>query len=472
MHHKAGDRIVFTCDGWEHKGIVKAATKNQAVILANREHYLRTGQTFRQLLPHEACNHCGGFICTSDCPSKPNQPETKTPDNMTSLPFSKLADKEDGDAISQVEGVLTKIWDAKKGKTGKGSDYCLQNGELKEEGTGLTTDITFASANHEQPKSRKGCKLRITCHEGEKGKSGVYMKQEEYKGKTTRKLWVTATAEVVDINSSNGASQERSQAQETPDGGRQASDAAPSRSVQSRGTPAGNGNTTTVHRRALCYFGVMSAVMKAKEEAIQKGATLPDLSVTDLKDIATHLSMTYRGDYGCYAEPFFGEKKANGTSERELAEMPEKTWEGDQSTDTKPKVETWKDVLHKSGIKLGEAPVDKLKEWALWAIKAKNLKGKQAPKEGTEAHRFMLHMLTAAAEKGWTAKSFLLQALAGHEKYNEGFADADVERHFGCKFTKLSEDKAEEYLAQDLDELVEEVITSIPEETQDDSMPD
>jgi len=92
--------------------------------------------------------------------------------------------------------------------------------------------------------------------------------------------------------------------------------------TQGRGGSAqsgGNLDASPVRERVHCYFQVLKEVAgqyKKLQEDSQEG-TIPKLTASDIKDIATHLSMTYRGEFGSYAKPIFEAVKVKQEPARE-----------------------------------------------------------------------------------------------------------------------------------------------------------
>lgn len=77
-------------------------------------------------------------------------------------------------------------------------------------------------------------------------------------------------------------------------------------SVQSGGPQAGL-DQSPVRERVHCYFEVLkevSAQYKHLQSTLEEGA-LPKLTASDIKDITTSISLSYRGEFGSYAKPIF-----------------------------------------------------------------------------------------------------------------------------------------------------------------------
>lgn len=100
-----------------------------------------------------------------------------------------------GAVIQAFEGTLTHLYEMRK--IGEGNDaWTKQNGKLKDK-EGEIIEVEFRRNHEEVPASWKGKYLRFESVKGDRGTHGVKVHDDEYKGKTTRKLIITASAEVV-----------------------------------------------------------------------------------------------------------------------------------------------------------------------------------------------------------------------------------------------------------------------------------
>lgn len=91
------------------------------------------------------------------------------------------------------KGKLVSLWPAKSGQNERG-DWSFQNGEVKD---GLGKTIRFTLKDRAALKAPNGAEIVFICHSGNRGLTGVKAKDDEYKGKSQRVLWVTSTAEVL-----------------------------------------------------------------------------------------------------------------------------------------------------------------------------------------------------------------------------------------------------------------------------------
>jgi hypothetical protein len=101
---------------------------------------------------------------------------------------------EDDEVIQAFSGTLSTLWKPKTGESEKGK-WSFQNGEITAGGKKIK--VCFKNRD-EVPQSMKGKKITILAYHGDRGWSGSYASSSEYKGKTTREIKVTATAEVTE----------------------------------------------------------------------------------------------------------------------------------------------------------------------------------------------------------------------------------------------------------------------------------
>lgn len=233
---------------------------------------------------------------------------------------------------------------------------------------------------------------------------------------------------------------------------------------------ASTGVLTDVSRRAKCYFGVLLRVEKAHEAALEAGLA-SNLSPTDIKDIATHIAMTYRGDYGCYAEPLFEkggfksqpkeESFSDGMEDEAIPFKDAAPAKKPQSTERG--LESWKTCAHPrrkndegEPLTIGEmTEADRLK-YCRWAATVED------QPEGKEDKLFYANLKMLMASKGWSSPAKLLaNSLLETEGYGEAFTDEDVSKATQAELNKdlddLDDDEALQVLGN-FDAFIEEVI--------------
>lgn len=104
-----------------------------------------------------------------------------------------------GEVIPSIKGRLSEVWPRKSGTNANG-EWSIQNLTIKDDGGELKLMVT---GRDEIPKTHKGRLVYLSCKEGDKGMTGLKVEDEEYRGKTTRKLKVTPSASV-DFLDGNG----------------------------------------------------------------------------------------------------------------------------------------------------------------------------------------------------------------------------------------------------------------------------
>ena len=108
--------------------------------------------------------------------------------------IAEALQQEEGLPIPAISGTLVALFKRTAGESSMGA-YSFQNGTLKD-ATGEMR-ITFKDRDEVSP-SLRGKKITLLSYQGDKGWSGVKTKSEEYKGVTSRVLWVTPTAELAE----------------------------------------------------------------------------------------------------------------------------------------------------------------------------------------------------------------------------------------------------------------------------------
>lgn len=356
--------------------------------------------------------------------------QTQEEQTMNVIAIKTLASWPDGTQVECVEGVLASLWEAKTGISekgvNKGKPWSLQNGVIRD----MHQDehrITFATPDVAQPMSNKGKMVRISCKVNTKGMSGLKLKIGEYNGNETRDLWVTDTAKIEFL----GAGGEP-MPQQAPRVGQAAPTQPGASSVQgvaSGGRSGGCSPASTVATRVTDYFKVLQEVYAqySKFEQDPEAPLIPGLTPAEIKDIATHISMTYRGDYGCYMPPIFVEGQAQSTGSTPLAR--------------------WQDFLHakktikaSKDVRLGDLDDVELSCQIAWALTAK------ADGLGPEAAALRGQLILASAEKGWSPRDVLTKRIGASKEYESGdITDDGVnlwsrDKH-DCEFMSLDDEQ-------------------------------
>lgn len=94
-----------------------------------------------------------------------------------------------GEQISAVSGVIEAVYNPKTG-SGQYGPWSLQDAVLKDDSGKIT--VTFASFN--DMKRLKGLQITISAKQGDKGLSGLIVKENEHNGKKYIKLHITGSA--------------------------------------------------------------------------------------------------------------------------------------------------------------------------------------------------------------------------------------------------------------------------------------
>lgn len=120
------------------------------------------------------------------------KPETR---NMSRKPTAVAVINEhlaDGALVGEFVGTVTSLYKSFSGKNDRG-EWSKRGAKMKDAAGG---EIEVVFWNREVPDSWKGQTLSLKSVKGEKGTHGVTVLDDEYNGKTTRKLKVTPVADV------------------------------------------------------------------------------------------------------------------------------------------------------------------------------------------------------------------------------------------------------------------------------------
>lgn len=109
------------------------------------------------------------------------------------FPLNQLGAMADKQTLACIAGTVMNIYKPKSGENSNGP-WSIQNAVIK--GTDGTELTLWIKDREEIPSSAKGRFLILTAKQGDKGLSGLYIMDDEYNGKITRKIKVTPTAEL------------------------------------------------------------------------------------------------------------------------------------------------------------------------------------------------------------------------------------------------------------------------------------
>lgn len=114
---------------------------------------------------------------------------------MTPQPFplNQLGAMADKQNLACIAGTITSVYKSKNGENSNGP-WSIQNIVLK--GTDGTEITLWIKDREEIPNTVKGRFIILQAKQGEKGLSGLYVMDDDYNGKITRKIKVTPTCEL------------------------------------------------------------------------------------------------------------------------------------------------------------------------------------------------------------------------------------------------------------------------------------
>lgn len=278
---------------------------------------------------------------------------------MTAIPFAQLATYISKQDIPAVQGTISKLYDNPKTGVSEHGPWCMHNGKISD--GNLEHDIVFAM---EGPSDNlKGKTILIECGRTGQGKL-CDLSMDEYNGKRKIKVGKRAKITILDGSTPSPVSSPSQPAATQP---------RPS-PVAGNGIPVGE---STVAERVDTWFRIFEVV--CQEAGQNSGEVQKSFSPSDLKEITTGISMSYKGQYGVYAPPYFGaEKQTPGR---------------------------WQDFLYpsKPPRKLGEVPEIDLLRYVTWALSLKEDTVKPEQLEVWE------NVMAMAKDKGWNTDEPVLK---------------------------------------------------------------
>ncbi len=228
----------------------------------------------------------------------------------TPTPFKDLAGYMDKQTIACVEGQITKIQEKVARGVSQYGDWAMQFSTLRD-AAGTYHDVTITDEASFFTNESKGATIRLESQPQSKGgPAGVSMGVRFKDNKENRSIKVDNRALVTLLNGALPSG-----------GGQSAATQGGAVSAQSGGSQAGLDHSP-VRERVHLYLEVLKEVAaqyKHLQSTAEEG-TVPKLTASDIKDIATTIALSYRGEYGSYAKPIFLKPQAE-----------------------KPKEETWQD---------------------------------------------------------------------------------------------------------------------------------
>lgn len=284
---------------------------------------------------------------------------------MTAVPLATIATFINFQDIPCVEGTISKLYPPKTG-VGQYGPWTLQGGEITD--GNLSHKIVFTLDGGADQYKGKNIKIEAGL-DGRNKLCDLVLSEREYQGKAERQIKVGKRAKITILEGSS-ASPVSSPSQTAATQPR-------ATSVAGNGIPAGD---STVAERVDAWFQILNVVCDRAGQDM--GEIANKFSPSDLKEITTGISMSYKGQYGVYAPPYFGVQKqspaswqdfmypaSGGKPSRRLGDIPETdqlryvTWAlGIKSDAVKPEQkEVWDQVMAMAEAK-GWMPEEPAKE--------------------------------------------------------------------------------------------------------------
>ena len=124
------------------------------------------------------------------------------------MKISEIKELKEKTTVDTMSGMVENVYERHAG-TKEGRAWSMQNIMLKDASGAVKV---LLSGRKECPKSMEGKQVSFSSVNGEKGLTGMYVKDDKYKGKTTRVVIVTEVATVKVVGGSNGESTKSSAA--------------------------------------------------------------------------------------------------------------------------------------------------------------------------------------------------------------------------------------------------------------------
>lgn len=386
-------------------GTVRQIRGGITLVESNGQWFTEDANGITEIEP-AVCPTCCSFPCAPDCHTHPPQLQ------MNPTPFAQLASFAHKQLIPCVEGTIVSINDALAYGSGPNTGKKYQYATLRD-AAGLSHDVKFDADNTVQDKANRGKLIRIESHQGAKGLSGVYYDINEYPaGKVNHRIRTTATA-VITYPQAGNTPQSNSGASTPPP----ATQTPPDRQDAQNPTPHRNAGhssgESTVGDRVGTWLQIAEEVCHQISKPFE--AFMEGLSSTDIKEITTGISMSYKGQYGVYQAPVFGH---NGN--------------GGMAYDPPSSIPSWKNFINaKSGKKLGDYDEATFLKLSCWAYSV------QLDPSHIEAVRLQANVRMGTVEKK-IARHVFLSLFAQAPGYGTEFDEQDAETVAGEQYGKAS----------------------------------
>lgn len=313
--------------------------------------------------------------------------------------------------IQGVEGILFDLGPKSQYKSGKKIGQDFQKGKLKD-AQGHIVDLWIDVPELIQDMSMKGKSVVIMAKNTPNGIAGVYYENGEYNNAPTHTIKLTATASITVAGNAPQTPQAALQAKSATQTPTARQDAPQRSSGANTGHPAGE---STVEERVGTWLIIAEEVCRQISKPFE--GFMEGLSSTDIKEITTGISMSYKGQYGVYQAPLFDSQAGGGR-------LPEDS--------PAPRLPSWKDFVNsKSGKKLGEYDEATFLKLAEWAYKT------QLDPYHIEAVRLQANVRMGTVEKK-IARNVFLSLFSQAPGYGTEFDEQDLETVCGEQMGKAS----------------------------------
>lgn len=345
---------------------------------------------------------------------------------MKAISLQDLVEYKSGVAVACVEGLLTKLYDPKTIDTRKGP-WTTQDGILTDDAQN-TFAIKFGDESVCQPKEMYNKRIHIECKAGQKGSTGLSIKEDQWKDKTTGEprsktyIYVTATAQ---ITYPNGAPSARPR-QPIPNQTTQSKPNTPNSNTKpmSQAQPQDDepiGENECFEDRASDWkrgFSHVCQMFGHDPEVVAKG-----FSSSDIKEITTGLAASFKAKFGMHQRMHFqGEGRASAPS----TEPPKDDL----------KISNWKEVMHcHPKVQKKLADIAPAKQWEYWQWATVFQPGENT---NLETKRLQAALLIMGEELKFTHPKYVTQRLKAEKLENDEALDAFANQEYGVDARDMS----------------------------------
>ena len=290
---------------------------------------------------------------------------------MKTISISDILKYPDGAKVEAVEGVLTAVYDIKSGtvRSGQraGEEWQVQNFVIRGD-DGSEVKVTTFEPMFFFEKTAKGKRIKIESSRGQKGLAGVVTKHNSYRnklGKDVQEVTLSLTDNAIVYWVTPGGNISYS-AGDTSHAAPTASHSQPA-AAQGGNAQQPGFNSDPVATRVANYLKVLDEVLR--QVSSHPNNVVSGMPLEYAKDIATTITLSYRGAAGSYAAPVWADA-SNQSANAQSTDASDDDIPFDAAPGEKERAKSadsgWRFYPHPTlGKKLGELPQGDMQ--VLWA---------------------------------------------------------------------------------------------------------